>query len=188
MVMIRTCLICIILLIAAPASFGDRKIVNNSGKPVAVRAIVDSKGTPFAELYMTGKEMIFDDYGEISLGAGYYLALENNYYYIPFSKGGFGGLHVDRIEWDDAGKTTSIKGLRPFFESAEEIKITSDVNNPKLADGVLFLKLDGHGDLEFKFSMAFGKGTNIDPPVLKIARDSNKEKTGSKPTDPNKAK
>ena len=74
-------------------------------------------------------------------------------------------MHVDRIEWDNEGKTITVKGLRPLFESSREIKISSEVKDPKLEDGILYLKLEGKGDTEFRFKIVFGNGVSIDPPL-----------------------
>jgi hypothetical protein len=147
-------------------AFAQRKLANNSGKPFPIMSIRDSQGVVFAKLYISvGKEMTLGFTGDPIAGAGFYEAVTNNYYYVPFEKGGFGGLHVDKIEWDDQGKLISIKNLRPFFEGSKQIAITSDVKEPKIKDGILYLKLDGKGDTEFKFNTLFGKGVSIEPPI-----------------------
>ena len=143
--------------------FAHGEFTNDSGKPVRILDLNDSQGKPFAQLFMTGKKMSIDHYNYPESGAGYYEALEGHDYYIPFTSGGLGGLHVDKVEWDDKGNTIAIKGLRPFFDGAEQIKITSDVKHPKIKDGILYLRLAGKGNLEYQFKIIFGVGISITP-------------------------
>jgi len=142
---------------------GHGEFNNDTGKPVRILDLNDSDGKPFARLFMAGKKMSIDHYNYPESGAGYYEALDGHDYYIPFTSGGLGGLHVDRVEWDDTGKTIAIKGLRPFFDGGEQIKITSDLAKPQIKDGVLYLKLDGKGDKEYQFKIVFGIGISITP-------------------------
>jgi len=154
----------LVCLLATPClSFAHGEITNSSGKPLKVLDLNDTQGKPFARLFMSGERMTIDHYNYPESGAGYYEALEGNYYYIPFTKGGLGGLHVDKVEWDENGKTIAIKGLRPFFDGAEQIKITSDVTDPKIEDGIVYLRLKGKADTEFKFKVIYGVGISIEP-------------------------
>src|SRR3972149_8323797 len=117
------------LMIAGNNLFAQKKIINESGKPFAISSIVDTKGVPFAALFMSGKEMILNSAVNIISGAGYYEALEGNYFTVwtsinPICTGGAGGLQVDKIEWDENGKCTNIVGLRSFtyFKTDREYK------------------------------------------------------------------
>ena len=159
--------ICVLLALSFSLAWAQRKFVNESGDPIEILTLRDSKGIPFAQLFMSGKEMIVDNTGTPVSGPGFYKALPNNYHYVPFMRGGFGGLHVDKIEWDDSGKTISIERLEPVFESEKNIKISSDVSKPKLIDGVLHLKLEGYGKTDFQFRFSYGKGVSINPPLSK---------------------
>jgi hypothetical protein len=142
---------------------GHGEFNNDTGKPVRILDLNDSEGKPFARLFMTGKKMSIDHYNYPETGAGYYQALEGHDYYIPFTSGGLGGLRVDRVAWDDTGKTVAVNGLRPFFDGGEQIKIISDVSRPKIQDGILYLKLEGKGDKEYQFKIVFGIGVSITP-------------------------
>jgi hypothetical protein len=155
----------VMCLMAAGFCFAHGEFTNDSGKPVRILDLNDSGGKPFATLFMTGKKMSIDHYNYPESGAGYYEALEGRDYYIPFTRDGLGGLHVKKVEWDDTGKAIVIEGLRPFFDGAEQIKITSDVAKPKIKDGTLLLKLDGKGDKEYQFKIVFGIGVSITPPL-----------------------
>ncbi len=154
-----------VFLITPAMGFAHGELVNDSDKSIPVLSLMDSQGKPFAKLFMSGKEMTINHYNYPDAGAGYYEALEGNHCYIPFTIGGLGGLLVDRVEWDDKGRTISIKGLRPYFESGEKMRITSDVNNPKLRDGILYLKLAGKGNVEYQFRIMFGIGVYVEPPL-----------------------
>jgi hypothetical protein len=153
----------IMCLIMPSMGFSHGEFTNDSGKPVRILDLNDSQGKPFARLFMTGKKMSIDHYNYPESGAGYYEALEGHDYYIPFTSGGLGGLHVDRVEWDDTGKIMAVKGLRSFFDGAEQIKITSDVTHPKIKDGILYLRLAGRGNTEYQFKIVFGIGISIIP-------------------------
>jgi len=153
-----------LLFMAGPnAGLAHREITNKSGKPVRVMELNNEEGKPFARLFMTGKNMSIDHYKFPESGAGYYEALEGHFYYIAFTEGGLGGLHVDKIVWDDTGKTIAIKGLRPFFDGADRIQIISDATNPRIEDGILTLQLKHKGGKEYKFNIRFGIGVSIEP-------------------------
>ncbi len=152
-----------VLLLMPGLGWSHGEFENDGDKPVKILDLNDSKGKPFARLFMTGKKMTIDHYNYPESGAGYYEALDDQHYYIPFTTGGLGGLHVDRVEWDDSGRLIGIKGLRPFFDGAGQIKITSDVTNPKIEDGILFLFLDGKGKKAYRFKIMFGLGVSIEP-------------------------
>lgn len=158
----------LLLCSSAPVAAGQ-KIVNKDKTPSKVTVITNSKGEPRSALYMTGEEMVFGDDGWPNSGSGYIEALPGNTYYIPFQnleeagKPKFGGLRVQRIDWDASGRTVSIKGLQSEFEAEKNIKIVSDVNKPKMEDGVLYLRFQGAGDKEFKVTIKFGKGALIEP-------------------------
>jgi hypothetical protein len=152
-----------VCVLVSSVCYGHGEFNNDTGKPVRILDLNDSEGKPFARLFMTGKKMTIDHYNYPESGAGYYEALEGHDYYIPFVSGGLGGLRVDRVEWDDAGKVIGIKGLRPFFDGAELMKIMSDVTNPKIEDGILYLKLDREADKEHQFKIVFGIGISIVP-------------------------
>ncbi|MBM3860332.1 MAG: hypothetical protein FJ395_11860 [Verrucomicrobia bacterium] len=172
-------LIAALAMLATDDALAQRKIVNDSGKPRAIQNLVDSSGQPFARLFMSGKEMVLDANGEPTSGAGYYEAAASNYYYLATTMtctGGFGGLHVGKVEWDDTGKTTSISGLEPLFEAEKSLKIVSDVKNPKLVDGILSLKFEGKGDVEYKFKIVFGKIISIEPSLREKKTGESKTK------------
>ncbi len=150
-------------LIGLQAGFAHREIENKSGKPVPVLDLNNAEGKPFARLYMTGENMSVDHYQYPESGAGYYEGLEGHTYYIPFTRGGLGGLQVDKIEWDEQGRIIAVKGLRPYFDGAEKIEITSDVSSPRIEDGILYLKLKKKGNKDYQFIIRYGIGISIEP-------------------------
>lgn len=160
---VYTWVLIVVYFFVSGVCFGHGEFENDTGKPVRILDLNDSEGKPFARLFLTGKKMTIDHYDYPASGAGYYEALEGHDYYIPFTSGGLGGLHVERVEWDDSGKTIAVKGLRPFFDGGEQVKITSDVTNPKIQDGILYLKLDDKSGKEYQFKIVFGIGVSITP-------------------------
>ena len=132
---------------------------------------------------LAGHTLVFNDQGTgIIYGAGYF---EGNFtaeslleaklgmagydgpdsgQYSPFEEGQLCYLDMEKLEWDDKGRTTLISGLGPFLKTTgkeKEIKITSDRIHPKIADGNVYIKLEGHGDSEFWVKMLFGKIVGI---------------------------
>ena len=85
------------------------------------------------------------------------------------SDGTFGGLHVGRIEWDDAGKLGFHKRHAPRVWFATKVRrLFSDVNDPTIKDGILARDdLRARDDTEFKFTTLYGKGVSIEPPLNK---------------------
>jgi len=93
------------------------------------------------------------------------------------------GIQVRKLEWDGSGKLVSVEGLASeldyitddrFFGSgpsgrkasiknANHINITSDIAKPKIVAGVLYLKLAGKGDQEYKLETSFQSGKSIAP-------------------------
>jgi hypothetical protein len=152
-----------ITLVCLQAVFAHREITNKSGKPVRVMDLNNAEGKPFATLFMTGEAMSIDHYQYPESGAGYYKAVEGHTYYVPFTQGGLGGLHVDKIAWDEKGKTIAIEGLQPYFDGAEKFPIISDVSRPRIKDGVLYLKLKNKKEKEHQFIIRYGIGISIEP-------------------------
>ncbi len=77
-------------------------------------------------------------------------------------------LAVNKVSWDHDGKLVAIEGLRPAMNTVfmkaitgDKIKITSDVTHPKIANGNLYLTLEGRGQTEYWFKIKFGKITAI---------------------------
>ena len=152
-----------------PAS-ATHKVVNNAPKPLMAVQLTNSEGTPTARLYIVPKEeMVFGDDGWPVSGAGYIEAIEGRTYYVPFVWNGkngetkFAGLRVERIEWDQAGRLVSVKGLKNVFESEPSMEISSDTTKPKVDDGVLHLMFKEKGDTEYKFKIVLGKIVSIEP-------------------------
>src|SRR4051812_42660008 len=144
-----------------------RAIQNDSGKPVQVMVITGGAGQAVGGLYVLGGQtMVFDDAGQAPMhGAGYYEAA-NGESYLCVSEAGFArarfeqqncGVRVDRIEWNDDGTLKSIAGLRPGLELSEKtIAIPSDVSNPRVEMGNVYVKLAGYGDAEYFIKFRFG--------------------------------
>jgi hypothetical protein len=155
----------------AQQNLAGQVLQNESGHDFGVQGLVDSHGEKFAELYIaTGHKMGWDSNGDVFYGAGYYLAVPGNYYFSVTSgksrswPGGIGGLHINKIAWDDKGRTTEIVGLSPFFEGAHgNIKIVTDVSHPKVENGILILKFSEFGGRTFKFDFKFGQIVSITP-------------------------
>jgi hypothetical protein len=120
---------------------------------------------------MTGKEMIFDSSQKPIKGAGYIQALPGKYIMIlvlvecefPAPRGIKYiqlAISVNRVDWDDEGKTTNIQRINPIIGTSlgGKFKILSDLDKPKLTNGILHISLGNMGD--YSFQILFGdKGT-----------------------------
>jgi hypothetical protein len=155
----------------AQQNYANTHINNASGKPIGLMDITDGSGKAIATLFITGKEASFDSNQKIFKGAGYIQAVTNQYIHIVFTikhqKKGEKDVNysqmqlgVNRIDWDDDGKTTHISGINPTIEAmfSDGFKITSDLKTPSLTNGVLNVDIEKQGkvSLEIKFG---DKGT-----------------------------
>jgi hypothetical protein len=155
--------IAIILLLAISCALPSRALrlepqPNPTSAPLPVVDIEDASHTVVAHLYvLPGEKMLLDsDDQKPHAGAGYYEAMPGeDYFLLVLSKLQFprlgGGtcpcaLHMEKIGWNHQGEVTIITGLRPFLETASgtQIPIVSDVNHPRIANGKLYFKLQGH--------------------------------------------
>jgi hypothetical protein len=140
-------------------------IRNGSTSPMMIAQVTDYSGGVTGGLYaMPGETMVLQN-GKPASGAGYYEGAAGGWHFVLFA-GDYCGLHVDKVQWDKSGKTVAIEGLRPFVDAEKQIKITSDVKKPKLVDGILYLKLEGRGDVEYGFKIVYGQGISVDPPLF----------------------
>jgi len=73
-------------------------------------------------------------------------------------------LRADRVAWDHDGQLTEISGLHPtlYRDKDKNIAITSDLKNPKIATGNLYITLEGRGTAEYSVKILFGKITAIE--------------------------
>jgi len=103
-------------------------------------------------------------------GAGYFQADDGSYIDIrkPLGqdvlfegKNCYCALHVSKVEWDHSGVLTGVSGMGPMLITDEDkgtaLRITSDHEHPKIANGNLYLTLDGRGQAEYSFKIKFGK-------------------------------
>lgn len=78
-------------------------------------------------------------------------------------------LGFTRLEWGQDGKTTSVRGLEPVMVELFKgnMKITSDLEAPKLKDGILTITVEGKGDVDFNILYGHG-GTVPEAQVCKL--------------------
>jgi hypothetical protein len=130
---------------------------NDASYPRDVVDIEDADHGVVAQLFvLPGETMKLDSKENPAAGAGYYQAMPGQVYYVvilpkfPLPRLDAALcpclLHVDKIGWNREGILTTIAGLRPFLQvaSGAKIPIVSDVNHPRVADGRLYFKLQGH--------------------------------------------
>jgi hypothetical protein len=149
--------------------FRNRVIRNDGASPLPLINIY-SEGEHIARLYvLPGETMRFDKSAQPFFGAGYYEAEPNKYFFVQalgmddwqLDQNLFlPSIRVDKIQWDREGQLTNLIGLRPFVYQAKELgknfAIISDVKNPKIANGNLYVKLEGRGETEYWLKIIFG--------------------------------
>ena len=168
--------IMVFAVVITPAALFSQSIRNEGPDDVCISNIMDVKGHYFAALFVLPGQTMTLKGGKVIKGGGYYKALPGEHYYIPFGPP-FCGLNVDRIQWNDTGKTVSIEGLQAFVDAENKIQILSDVKNPNLVDGILHLKLEGRSNIDYMFKIVFGQGISIIPPLFQAEkRDSSPQK------------
>ena len=146
------------------------QVPNHTASPLPIVDIRDEDYKTVAHLYvLPGETMQLDSAEKPAAGAGYYEALPGEDYFVlipsKLSLPHLGEvtcpcvLHVDRIGWNRKGDLTTITGLRPFLETSLSAKtpIVSDVKHPRIANGKLYFKLQGHGSGEYWVLTRFGQ-------------------------------
>jgi hypothetical protein len=165
----QTTLLLIVLIVIGSAftspAHAQRTIKNETGHDRAIMGINDTSGVVNSELYIKkDATMTVDASKDPIKGAGFYQAKKGNYYFVHgFPAEFLGGLHVEKIEWDDDGKTVAITGLDPVLDALPQMKIVSDVVNPKIKGGIHYLKLEDKGDTEYQLKILFGKVVSVTP-------------------------
>lgn len=177
----RVGMVLLALVITAPA---QQRVPVRGDRPVALMSMTDDQGKECGTLYvLPGETIAFDGTQHPTAGAGYYEG--NPDCDVPvgtyseatagFSAVTFEGnqnsyltLRVHKIEWDHNGNLRSIDGLRPSLElmtiegiepnqkTSKQIGITSDVREPKIADGRLYITLQNRGSREYWVKTRFG--------------------------------
>jgi hypothetical protein len=167
---------------------GMRPVRNNGTGPVCIMQVGqhdrDPKDNWDAHLCVGPNEtmqMSNGDFPPITFGvisgAGYYKADANSVVVIGSAFGGDfkfvenqgdWSISVDKVTWDHDGTLVAVEGLRPLLNkvfmkpvSGDKIAITSDVSHPRIANGNLYLTLEGRGKTEYWFKIKFGKITAI---------------------------
>lgn len=148
---------------------GTGRIVrNSSGLELEVNTIFGSDHEEIGREFMTGKEAALGNNGQFVRGSGEIAMYTGKGFWHPVitakhSNGKFiqikVGVHL--IEWDDNGKTTSVTDLEPTIEcdNGQEVKITSNLAQPTVKDGVLLLETElGHLSLKITFGTS---GTTV---------------------------
>ncbi len=144
----------------ASQSYANTRVSNGTGAALGLLDIRGSNGKIVATLFITGKEASFDSHQKIFKGAGYIQAVQNEFINIigiyKFKNQGDKEPHLDqmqsevnRIDWDENGKTTSLSGIKPKVQTGVHgsLKITSDLQKPALTDGLLSLELEKLGKI-----------------------------------------
>jgi hypothetical protein len=134
------------------------------------------------KLCIMGKETMVIDPGPLpSLtlgpvsGAGFYKADPGSYVLINKQFGSLTpvefekkecdcSLRVERVAWDHDGGLTEIFGLHPtlYLDDNNKIAITSDLKNPKITNGKLYITLEGRGTTEYAVEILFGRIASIE--------------------------
>ena len=154
------------ILFSTASALAQYRIKNEKGEPIGILDIPDSKGDKIAVLYITGIEAAFDANQRLLKGAGYIQAEKGKHIHVSIiierSKPKEGAsnikqlvLGLNRIEWDDDGKTTAASGMEPIIETSlgEKWKITSNLEKPAVKNGLLLVYVEGKGkvSLDIKF-------------------------------------
>jgi hypothetical protein len=139
-----------------------------TGEPVCLLTITGSDGKPVAKLCITSGDMAFDSNQNIAQGAGFMRAEPGKFYHvIPTFQCGEHyqqlGIGLSWLEWDDNGKTLSVRGLEPIIDSSsgDKYEITSDLEHPLVEDGILKITIKDKGDFSFKIEFDGNRGARM---------------------------
>jgi hypothetical protein len=182
--------LCLAALIASAASgtaAAQRRAYKNEGaKPFCITDVgwqgwghgKDWSG----KLCIMGKETMVIDPGPLPsltlgpvAGAGFYKADPGSYVLINKQFGSLTpvefekkecdcSLRVERVAWDHDGGLAEISGLHPtlYLDDDKNIAITSNLKNPKIANGKLYITLEGKGTAEYAVEILFGRIASIE--------------------------
>ena len=144
----------------AQQNYSGTTVNNDSGKPLKLISITDEQGKKMADVFMTGKQMQFDNKQRPIKGGGFIQALPGKYFHIILlvnctektvrkQQRKYIQLGVNRIEWDEQGKTIDIRGVEGVIKTSleEEFKVVSDLERPVVKDGVLTISVERKGDI-----------------------------------------
>jgi hypothetical protein len=184
----------------AQQDYSNTRVKNTSGQPLGLMGIQDH-GKKVATLYITGAEATFGPNQGLMKGSGYVQALPNEsvsliafFRYRDSGETNINfeefGIRVNRIEWNDDGKTTSISGMSPVAQTDlhESLKIISDPTSPILTNGVLVLDVEKLGKIyvDFRFGGFGGKltglgyrGTLVGDPILEFPNEGDARLTAA---------
>jgi hypothetical protein len=150
----------------ASQDYSSTRIINKAGAAIGLIDIQGAGGDVVAKVYVTGGATSFGPHQEITKGAGFVQAVKDKGFGImlifSYKKKGVADevfdelkLKVDRIEWDDNGKTTAITVADPEVEASFRGKMHIG-SNPRglLHDGLLLLDIDDVG--KFSANVRFG--------------------------------
>jgi hypothetical protein len=164
-------IVLLVVLATSSSAFGQRSLHNGSPKPACVTSVYLA-GKEVAHLCVPGGATLdVDAKGKPTGGAGYYEAQAGEYFPVQTDTDHFQALmfekticntdtlRVDKIAWDENGKLTTIEGLRSTFctDGDQGLTIVSDVKNPKIVNGNLYIKLGDHGTTEYWVRLQFGR-------------------------------
>jgi hypothetical protein len=146
--------------VIAQQNYSNTTVNNDSGKPLNLISIADDEGNRIADVFMSGKEMQFDNRQRPIKGEGYIQALPGKYFHVLFLIGCDDKktgkqrrkqiqLGVNRIEWDKQGKTIDIRGIEAVIKTSlgETFKVVSGLERPKVKDGILTISIEGKGNI-----------------------------------------
>lgn len=180
--------------------FAATVIENDTGAPLSIADVRNSKGEVVAEVWITGEKATVDGNFNVLEGPGYMEAAPGKYVHIVLvyerSKHIPDALNfiqvkigARRIAWDKTGMTTNVIGLKPYIESMfrKKYDITSPLKDPVVKNGAIHLTVEGGHELRFRPKYHYkgeitGDGEFLFPPIDKEGTHDN---NGSTQTDDN---
>lgn len=149
-------------------------IDNPSGHPLKVFS-VSVRGNAVADGYLTGHEAYYNAQHQMIAGAGFAQANTGQFLYVTTwcdytgddEDNGSLRLQVgmNRIDWADDGKTRGIYSMDKYVYTSSygTFRILSDVQTPKITNGIVELEVEhfGHLPIEMQFGTRAKPITNI---------------------------
>ena len=146
---------------SASTDYSNKRVINDTGGPIGLISITRGQ-TEVATLFITGKEAVFGPQSRLLSGTGYIEATTGENVHLVFTDHDKQiELGLTRIDWDETGTTTNVKGLDPVIKQSDgsEMRIKPATVNSNLTNGVLTVALDT--GVEFKLKMKFGNGVKL---------------------------
>jgi hypothetical protein len=132
-------------------------------------------GRRVGDVCLTSKDTVFNANQRFIKGSGYIQAVKGHFHNVivnmKYRKQGAKdesinqiAIGINRIDWDEDGRTIRLTGVRPYIEDwfGAKLSVHGDLETPPLADGIVTLEIEKIGKIPIDIRFG-GKGVSNTP-------------------------